>query len=113
MKFFDQIMESVKQECQEASFHDYIREARDRIGLKQYRAAEHCGITLGRLRNLESGYYRQMPGEEELRRFAELYELPYDVLYEKAEEYVNQRQRDRKVRIIEDGSSAVPHMQAN
>lgn len=113
MKYFEQIMETVKEEFREASFHDYIREARDRIGLKQYRAAEHCGITLGRLRNLESGYYRQMPSDEEIRRFAELYEIPFEVLYKKAEEYVAQRQRDRKVRIIEDGSSAVPHMQAN
>ena len=113
MKYFQEIVDEVKEEMKDASFSDYVREARDRIGLKQYRAAEFCGITLGRLRNLESGYFRSMPTDTELRKFADVYDMEYERLYEKAEEYVEKRKRDRKVRIIEDGSSALPHVQEN
>jgi len=113
MKYLDGIIEEIKSELSDAPFHDYIREARDRIGMKQYRAAEFVGITLGRLRNMESGYFRNMPEAQELKGFAKVFDLDYDILREKAEEHVDRRKKDRKVRIIEDGSSAVPHMQAN
>lgn len=112
MRFFDKILDEVREETREGSFSDMIRECRDRIGIKQYRMAEFVGISLNRLRNLESAYYRAMPKDEEIKAFADILELDFELLRQRAEEHVEKRQRDRKVRIIEDGSSAVPHMQA-
>lgn len=111
MKYFDKIMSTIKKDADEMPFHDLIRESRDRLGLKQYRAAEHCGMTLGRLRNLESGYYRKLPTKEELEAISEMYEIDINLLNVKAVAHVEQRQRDRKVRVIRDGTSSMPTMQ--
>lgn len=110
MKHFDKILDQAKHDTKKESFSGIIRECRDRIGIKQYRMAEFLGITLNRLRNLESGYYRAMPKDEEIKAFADILEFDYEILRERAQEHVEKRRRDRKVRVIQDGSIAVPHM---
>lgn len=111
MKYFENIMDMVKEKFGDDSFSDLIREARDHIGLKQYRAAEHCGFSLARLRDLETGFFRKMPQEKEIRQFVKLYDLSFEELYIKAKAHVERKKRDRRVRTIKDGSNALPHMQ--
>ena len=56
-------------------FSEMIRELRNAIGLKLYKAAELIGIAPARLKNLETGYFRIMPKEIELNVIAQLYDI--------------------------------------
>ena len=92
----------VLKKVEHLSFADFLKEAREAIGLKQYRAAEFAGICSGRLKNLETGYFRDMPTVDELNALAALYDVQVGILYEKAKEHVQQRRKERKVRTIQD-----------
>jgi transcriptional regulator with XRE-family HTH domain len=112
MKIFEEIMNEVREEMKEASFPDLIRAARDRTGLKQYRAAEFIGISLSRLRNLEGGFFRDMPRSSEIERLSTMFDLPYEDLEGRAKQFVEKTRQSRKVRIIKDGPGGMPIMQA-
>ena len=73
MRIFEEILENLKEEVDEMEFPDIIYQARDRIGLVQYRLSEHLGIPINRLKNLETGHFRAMPRESEIRLLSELY----------------------------------------
>lgn len=95
-------LEPIVARIEELSFADFLKEARDAVGLKQYRAAEFVGICSGRLKNLETGYFRDMPTVDELNALAALYDVDVGILYEKAKEHVQKRRKERKVRTIQD-----------
>ena len=71
----------------ELDFSQLIRNCRLSLGLKQYRAAEFVGIAGTRLKNLETGYYRDMPATSEIQAFARLYDLNPNTLETKAKEH--------------------------
>ena len=50
--------------------------------------------------------------ETKLKKLSEVYEMSYDDLHSRAENYVNERARSRKVRVIKDGTISVPSMRA-
>lgn len=110
MKYLCDIMKNFLEECEEKSFSETIKEARDTIGLMKYRAAEHAGLLHARLRNLETGYFRELPRDEELRGLCRLYGFDFDYLLKKAQKEVNSHKKAKKVRMIIDGTSALPHM---
>lgn len=83
----------VKDSLDELDFAQVIRECRTAIGLKQYRAAEFVGVAGSRLKNLETGYFRDMPSHAEIQAFARLYDLNPNVLEKKAEEHCRARTR--------------------
>jgi len=103
MNRLDRIITELKDEMDDLSFSEIIRQARDRIGLVQYRAAEHLHIPLARLKNLEIGYFRVMPSEEEIRNLCEFYNLPTEKMKEKAAEHVENNALSRKIRTMKDG----------
>jgi transcriptional regulator with XRE-family HTH domain len=70
-------------------FAETLRECRETMGIKRYRAAEFVGITKERLRNLELRFFRGMPREEELRSLSNFYGIGYDELKQKAEECIS------------------------
>jgi len=111
MRVFQDIMKKLHLEMETMEFPQILRQSRDRIGLMQYRAAEFLGMRLNRLKNLETGYFRQMPREEELNAISEFYEIPLPLLTEKAEAYTQYRQNECKIRIISDGTSSMCAMQ--
>lgn len=80
-------------------FSEMIRELRNAIGLKLYKAAEFIGIAPSRLKNLETGYFRMMPTEIELSIISQLYNIEVEIVRSKAQEYVEQRSRAKKVRL--------------
>ena len=80
-------------------FSEMIRELRNAIGLKLYKAAELIGIAPARLKNLETGYFRIMPKEIELNVIAQLYDIEVGTVKSKAQEHVKQRLRAKKVRL--------------
>ncbi|MDQ5981857.1 MAG: helix-turn-helix domain-containing protein [Candidatus Rhabdochlamydia sp.] len=82
-------------------FSEMIRELRNAIGLKLYKAAELIGIAPARLKNLETGYFRIMPKEIELNVIAQLYDIEVGTVKSKAQEHVKQRLRAKKVRLNE------------
>lgn len=90
---FEDALRPVKEALEELDFAQIIRECRTAIGIKQYRAAEFVGVAGGRLKNLETGYFRDMPTSQEIHAFARLYDLSPNLLEKKAEEHCRARTR--------------------
>ena len=88
-----QLLKSLDQEVESMSFSETIRHARDTLGLRQYKVAIHLGISPGRLKNLETGYFRVMPRDEEIGKLSAYYHLSRGMLEEKAEKHVRARRR--------------------
>jgi len=88
METFQKIIDQLIREMDEMTFHHAIYEARERIGLRLYRAAELSGMPMGRLKRLETGMYRSLPHDEELEGLHKLYGLPLETMREKAAEHV-------------------------
>lgn len=88
---FEEALEEIKEIMEDLDFSQIVRECREAIGLKQYRTAEFVGVSQTRLKNLETGYFRDMPMQGELLGFARLYDLPINLLEKKAEEHVSAR----------------------
>ena len=107
MKILDYIMDEIYDEMPDMDFSSIIRESRDRLGLMQYRTAEFLGMKLGRLKNLETGYFRKMPKEEEVKEICDFFEFPFDMMWDKAKKHIDDRALQTKVRIIADGSKAM------
>ena len=66
------------------NFSDTIRTIRDHIGLRQYKVAKLLDITVNRLSRLETGFFRDIPLEQEIEKLAYFYEIPFEVLKAKA-----------------------------
>lgn len=88
MNKFDEIITEIKADMDNMTFGDVIREARERMGIRQYKAAEFMNLTMGRLKRLETNFFRSMPQADELRNVCEFYELPLQEMIKKAEEHV-------------------------
>ena len=93
-------IQPIYEDLEKMDFASLIREARDAIGLKLYRAAEFIGIAPARLKNLETGYFRVMPTDVEIAAIAQLYDIKVSVVKRKAQEHVKQREKVKKIRIM-------------
>ena len=82
----------------DSSCHRRDARSRDRIGLVQYRLSEHLGIPINRLKNLETGHFRAMPRESEIRLLSELYGFDYNFLEEKAVEFLREKRKGKEPR---------------
>lgn len=82
--------------AEEKTFCGLIRETRDALGLRQYKVAEMIRMPIQRLKNLETGYFRVMPQDDEINRLSAFYELPESILKKKAEEHVRSRKNQLK-----------------
>ena len=102
MNKFDQIINELKIEMYEFTFSRTLREARDRIGLLQYRAAQHLRMPVARLKNLETGYFRDMPTAMEIREICDFYGLPRDKMARKAEQHIAKHGVEKKIRTVHD-----------
>lgn len=101
LMILEEAIQPVHESLNKKDFSTLIREARDAIGLKLYRAAEFMGVAPSRLKNLETGYFRVMPSEAELHAISLLYDIKESVIRAKAQEYATWRQKTRKVGIYE------------
>ena len=96
---FERAIQEVVKQCENASFSELIRTAREALGIKQCRAAEFIGVSQQRLGNLETGYYRDLPSPNELKGLSQVYNLNFDLLAEKAKQHVCERIIARKVKV--------------
>ena len=94
----EEAIQPVYRQLEKKDFSSLIRDARDAIGVKLYRAAEFIGVAAARLKNLETGYFRVMPTEAELNALAQLYDLKISTLKSKAQDHVTKRRRTVKVK---------------
>ena len=94
----EEAIEPVKKMVNDCEFPTLIKELREAIGLKQYRAAEFIGVTHNRLKNLESGHFREMPTLQELSALSRLYDINQNTLETKAENFCEQRSIRRRNR---------------
>ena len=90
----------IHEKQEEADFATLIRDSRDAIGMKQYRAAEFIGIPCGRLKNLETGYFRDMPTQDEIMAISRLYDLKPNMLESKAKSHCEERSVRKKIRVF-------------
>jgi transcriptional regulator with XRE-family HTH domain len=93
-------LRDVYEDIEQLKFSELLLRCRDKLGLKQYRAGEFAKMSQQRLKNLETGYFRDMPTQDEIKCLASLYDLPYASLVVKAQEHVHEMARNRKIRII-------------
>ena len=98
LKILDNKLKAVRKNQVDHDFSETIREARYAVGIKQFRVAEFTGIEKSRLKNLETGYFRDMPRHTEIKSLSELYELDAEILEQQAERYVNERMIRKNVR---------------
>ena len=89
-------MEKVRNQSQKLGFSQVIRECREAMGIKRYRAAEFLCMSKERLRNLEIAFFRVKPRDSELKAMSALYGLSYDMLDKKAEESINSSYRFKR-----------------
>lgn len=87
-----ELVEEIPQVVEEMTFSEVLRNARDKVGLLQYRVAEHLRMNIGRLKNLETGYFRGMPQSDEIRNICEFYGLDVSDMIEKAEKQLADRE---------------------
>lgn len=87
-----ELLQELPEEISDMNFPEVLRNSRDKLGLMQYKVAEHLGIQTGRLKNLETGYFRSIPAAKEIEDISEFYGLPLDEMKEKAERYVYEKQ---------------------
>lgn len=102
LTIFERALREVFSKCEVLSFSELIRQSRDALGIKQYRAAEFVGISQQRLQNLETGYYRDLPSQNELTGLSEVFNIDFDILESKAQQHVAERLIQRKVRVTHD-----------
>lgn len=96
MSELEQIFIGLKEEIDGLNFSETIRQSRTKIGLMQYRAAEHLKMTIGRLKNLETGYFRIMPSASEIRDLCNFYGLPQEEMILRAEAHVAERTKQKR-----------------
>jgi len=103
MKILDDEINEIKKNIENLSFSEILRQSRDKIGLIQYRTAQFLGFGINRLKNLETGHFRAMPGWEEIESICKFFELPKDIMTRKAEEHIKSRKEtlNRTVRAYE------------
>lgn len=96
MTKIDIIINGVINELDNMEFHEILYEARERLGLRLYKVAEHTGIPMARLKRLESGVFRTMPLPKEFVGLSEFYGIPEEDLRYKASSYLEQFARPKK-----------------
>lgn len=96
LKILEDSLVGVLSNIEKKTFPNIIRECRDVIGLKMYRAAEYAGMQKTRLNKLELGFFKCMPKYGELIGLSELYNIDKETLVKKAREYINAGKQERK-----------------
>lgn len=107
MKAFDNLMSEFKERIPDMEFHEILRQARNTIGLMQYRVAENVGVGINRLKNLETGYFRTPIDPKELQRICYFYELPLPLMNKKMQDHLDKHVRQRKMRIMDRGQGSL------
>lgn len=95
-------LEPVYNQLDALEFSNLLLACRLALGIKQYKAAEIAGCSKDRLKNLETGYFREMPSMVELQALGALFDIKFSILEQKAKVHVESRIRHRKVRVIPD-----------
>ncbi len=94
---FEEALKKVHNHMDKLTFSETIRACRDAIGTKQYKTAEFLGISIGKIKNLETGYFREMPPTQVVHGLGALYDIKYSLLHKKAKEHVKVMKINRKV----------------
>ena len=105
LKMIEEAMQLVHDKIDHLNFPDLMFLCREAIGMKQYKASEFLKISLARVKNLETGNFRDMPPPYQVKAFALLYGIEYKVLVHKAKKYVESRVLSRKVKVFENDES--------
>lgn len=98
LTILEEAIQPIYENLDTKDFSALIRQARNALGLKLYKVAEFIGIASARLKNLETGYFRIMPTDVELKVLAKLYDIDVNIIKEKAQEHVHKRALVKQVR---------------
>lgn len=79
----------MRKNAHDKSFCQFLRAARDAVGLRRAKVAQFVNMSYSRLKNLEYGYFNKMPPGAELMSIAELYEVDEKFLRQKAQEFID------------------------
>jgi DNA-binding XRE family transcriptional regulator len=96
LELFEDALEPIRKAQEKTEFSTTIRNARNAVGIKQYRAAEFMGVKKERLKNLETEFFCDMPPMVELYALSALYGLDLVLLEKKAGEFVDGKAKRRQ-----------------
>jgi len=113
MRVLREKMDKLRERAPDMKFHEILRESRDTMGLMQYRTAEFLGLQIARLKNLETGYFRQALPITQLDRICEFFELDKEMMYKKMYQHLDGVEKAKKVRTLHRGKSEMQDMPAD
>jgi len=99
----EELLASIEEDKYKGTFPEIIYEARISTGLHPWRIGASYGSTPYRIWNLESGKFRKVPSKFELKALADILNLDFHRLENKAYdwiEYLYQREQEAKRRNI-------------
>lgn len=99
MKYFEDLVKNICSQSQLLSFPDLLYLVREAIGIRQFKVAEHLGISLHKYRILEEGDFRKQPDEQILIRLSDIYGIPLKLLCKKLEEHISEKAKPKKAKL--------------
>ena len=96
LRVLENELNRVLDDIDKLNFVELIRNCRLALGLMQCKVAEFIGSTANRIKNLECGFFTEMPNEYEIVGLSRLYDIKYSILEEKALEYIKQRNKTHR-----------------
>lgn len=95
---FEDLLNDVKSDMHKLAFDELLRRCREVLGIHAYNVAEFMGVTAPRLKSLERGSFCTMPDRHELQMLEKIYGIPEEVWKSKAQQSLDERIRDKKIR---------------
>lgn len=95
---FEDLLNDVKLEMHKLSFDELLRKCREVLGIHAYNIAEFMGVTAPRLKSLERGSFCTMPDRHEFIMLEKIYGIPQEVWKAKAQQSLDERIKDKKIR---------------
>ena len=100
LRVLENELNRVLDDIDKMDFVELIRNCRTALGLMQFKVAQYIGSTANRIKNLECGYFSDMPNEFELIGLARLYDIKYSILEDKALDYVKYKNMSKRKKNI-------------
>lgn len=88
MSTIEKLLREIALDVRDLLFPDILLHARTTLGMHLYTTAEHMGISMNRLFNLEKGLFRAMVRDQELEKISVFYGFQKNFLKNKAIEYI-------------------------
>lgn len=98
----EKLMRHCQKQSKDLDFPDILFCFRETVGLKSFKCAQICGMSMDKYRRLELGTFRSMPTDEEFRGICETWGLKKDFMYKKARQHLKKILQRKKSEVYFD-----------